>query len=649
MTSDTQVRRVSAPFRRVWLFVPAALAALGAVWLAIFPPLQPSAPVLALGLLAVFLLPGFFAALMLDPSPRPFSLAHLPIYFVFSLAVWAIPATALQLLGANWFVFRAAFGLVLCALGVFAIARVWRSTGQAEPLTRKDVRAEFALAALCLAAAWLVAIGGRDADDWLYLQLTQQFIGSEPFAMVSASEARYSVRYAFHVWIFLHAYLGKWLGADVVALVRQVLPTLLTPLALTAAYGWAKTFFGTARSALLAVVAQLAIYVTFAGGDGWGRGFFERAAQDKFLVWLFVLPVALTFAWRFLQSGKLRDWLGYGATMVAGLWVHPISLFLVPLALGGFALLNSLSRIPLARRNWLLLALASAPALLSPIVIRATTLPAVFTVDTPEVQAYLRLSEGRLLLQPPFYLADPALVAHPALLVSLALLLLLTIRLRDDVRAQFLWGGTLVPLALLFNPVTARLLGEMLTPWQLWRMTWGLPAAFILVYVVSYRRVLPLNGWSPARISLAFILVASLAAGLADLNYGRSLVPIKNNQMLAQPEREVMELLSRTLKGPSNVLLPRELTRYAPAYTPNAVVMSNDAQKPEDARGKQIDRFYSRRADPKFLEAFLDFWEMDYVVTPVNSLQEEFIRAREGSAPVGSNTKFSVWKVLRQQ
>lgn len=626
-----------------------ALAALAATALAIAPGALDSTLALAAGLLLTFFLPGYLAYKLLLPPPHPLSLARLPVFFVFSLAVWAVPATALQLLGANWAIFRVVFVVILWALFIGAFARARRENKAAPPLTRGDLLPELVVAGLCLIVAWIVANGGRDADDWLYLQVAQQFLGSERFQILAASEARYSVRYAFHVWIFLQAYLGEWLNADVVTLVRQILPVLLAPLALVSFYAWGKTFFGNARAALVAVGVQLLIYVTFANGDGWGRGFFERVAQDKFLVWLIILPIALSLAWNYLRDGAAGNWLGYGATMIAGLWVHPVSLFLVVLALGGFAPFNLISRTPFPRRRWLWLTVASAPALLSPIVIRATTLPSVFTVNTPEVAANLRLSEGRLLFQPPFYLADPALVAHPLLLLSFPLLLLFASRWRNDPRVQFLWGATLVPLALLFNPYTARILGELLTPWQLWRMTWGLPVAFILTQIVLEWRALPVRGWSPARLSLALILLLTAAFGLSTLNFERSLLTLRNNQMLNPPAREVMEELRRTLTGPANVLLPRDLTRYASAYTYNARVMSNDAQKEEDARGIQIDRFYRPKADEKLWEAFLTLWEIEYVVIPKNTLQERFVKARAGSVLVYENGEYGIYRVARKR
>lgn len=607
------------------------------------PPLPPPLNIL-LGSVCVFFLGGYFLETILFPETREISLTRLPQFFIFSLALWAIPATTLQLLGANWFAFRVVF---VAVLWVLALAAFWRAQQAMARfvLARQAIGHDIFVALACIVIAFVVAGGPRDADDWGYLQIAQQFIGSERFQIFAASETRYSLRYAFHVWIFLQAFLEQWLRVDVVTLVRDGLPVLLAPLALVSFYAWGKTFFGRANAAFLAVVIQLLILVSWANADGWGRGFFARSAQDKFLVWLIVLPLAFSFAWNFLRDGNFANWFAFGAAVIAGLWVHPISLFLLVLGLGGFALFNLISRVPFSRRRWLALLAASLPALLSPLVIRATTLPAVFRVDTPDVAAYVRLSAERLLFQPPFYLADPTLVAHPLVLLALCLTALLAPRARLDVRAQFLLGSTLVPLALLFNPFTARVLGEMLTPWQLWRVTWLVPAAFLITEGILSARVY----WETRRAALVSALLFALivAFSLSNLNLARSLGNFSQPHALEASVDDVLRVTEKNLDAPANVLLPRAITRFASAYTVRARVLSNEAQKPEDTRGQQIDRFYDPHAAPQFLDAFLIFWEIDFVVAPNGSLQDGFMQTYARAERIYQNSAYTLYRVAR--
>lgn len=635
--------QVSAPSWRAFLH-PALLCgiALSATLLAFAPQIFSSPFALALGIIFVFFFAGYLLEAVLFPTSRELSLTRLSVLFVFSLATWAIPATTLQLISANWFAFRVVF---IALLWVLTIAAIWRTRTQPAPrFARAEIKYELALAALCVVVALVVWNGPRDADDWGYLQFTQKFIGSDPFQIFAASETRYTIRYAFHVWIFLQAYLGQWLNADVVTLLRDGYPVLLSPLALLAFYAWAKTFFGNPKRAFVAVLILLLIFVTSANADGWGRGFFARSAQDKFMVALIVLPLAFSFAWKFLHQGNFANWFAFGVTIVAGLWVHPISLFLGVIALAGFALFNLISRVPFPRKRWLWILAVSLPVILSPLVIRVATREAVFTVNTPDVIANMRLSEGRLLFQPPFYLADPALVSNPLILFSIFIVVIFAARLVREPRIQFLWGATLVPLALLFNPFTARILGEMITPWQLWRVTWLVPSALILTE--AFYQIRPMaQEKNFARVAVGLTLTFLAALALSNLNLARVYNNFTQDHALDASTQDMMRALPNYLDAPSNVLLPRDITRFASAFTYRAIVMSNDAQKPEDARGIQIDRFYAPDAPPKFLDAFLDFWKIEFVVVANGTPQEEYLKKNPSARFLYRNEELSLYRL----
>ena len=639
---------VSLASKNLRAHVPALLLTTAATLLAFLPQVFPHPLALALGALLLLVYPGYLLEQILFDA-REWTLVRLPVWFVFSLAIWSVPATALQVLGANWFAFRVVF---VCALWGLTLAVIWWSARRKKsfsPYLARDNFSELVLLALCVVTGVIVARGLRDGDDWMYLQIVQQMMASDPFQIRAASEVRYSIRFAAHVWLFAQAFLGKWLNADVVPLTRDILPTLLAPLALISFYAWGKTFFNNARAGLAAVLIQFAIYVTFVRADGWGMGFLGRSAQDKFLVWLVFVPVATLLAWQFLREGKRAFWVAYGVVLLAGLWVHPISLYLVVLTLGGFALFNLLSRAPFARGRWMTLLIVTLPVLLSPLVMHATTAPILFTVNTPQVAAYLRLSVGRLLLQPPFYLADPALLAHPAIFFALALLVLFAPRLRSDVRVQFLWGSTLVPLALLFNPFTARLIGEMFTPWHVWRMTWNIPAALILTQGILF---LP-DAWARAKRArwqwamgaMAMLFVLGGCVWLADLNLARTWKNLNAAHALDAPVEEMMQQLRVTLQTPSLILLPRKLTRYAPTYTYNALVMTDNAHLREGAGGQEIDRFYAEKSDTKFLDKFLADWKIEYVVVENGSPQDIFLQTRARTTRIYGNTGLTLYKL----
>ncbi len=633
--------------KRVSFWLTTALVIVASLRVTI-PLVLPDAAAFLLAMVCVWFLPGYFVEGIVFPASRELSLTRLPLWFVFGLFVWTLPATALQFVGGTWFHFHLIYLALLCLLW---LASAWRRGKNYPPPTIASQQREWffeaSLLVLCALLALYVARGPRDADDWLYLQIAQQILGSEPFQLLQASEARYTLRYAFHVWLFTQAYMAEAFGIDLVVLVREILPALVAPLALLAFYAWAREFFRRAGAAFLAVIFFLLIAFTNITGSGWGSGLIARAAQDKFLVWLLVVPLALKFAWQFLNSGRRAFLVAYALALITGMWIHPVAVFLIPLALAGFALFNLISPVRFSRARWLALTLASAPAFGAPVVIRLTTLPEVFITSSPLVEAYIRLSEDRLWIFGNWYVINPALLAQSFIVFSLLLLILFAKRLWREPRLQFLWGSALVPLALLSNPFTARVLGELFTPWQLWRMTWNVPSAFLLAQAAvdffdaqraGIRRMRP-------AVAVYLVLAAALAVGVYEVNPTRWYSNLTKDHSLDAATVDMLERLRSTLPERANVLLPRGLTRYASAYTYRAVVMSNDAQKPEDARGQQIDRFYEPNADPKFLQAFLDFWQIEFAVVENDSPQARFLKTNPRATFLYQNTALSLYRV----
>jgi hypothetical protein len=150
----------------------------------------------------------------------------------------------------------------------------------------------------------------------------------------------------------------------------------------------------------------------------------------------------------------------------------------------------------------------------------------------------------------------------------------------------------------------------------------------------------------PAQV-IALGLVLVTAFGLYEINVSRWYTNVVKDHALETPTADMLHVLRNTLTEPSNVLLPREITRYASAYTFNAVVLSNDAQKPEDARGQQIDRFYEPTADPKFLDAFLTHWQINYAIVENNSLQDRFLKTNSRANYLYQNSGLTLYQIKR--
>jgi hypothetical protein len=150
-----------------------------------------------------------------------------------------------------------------------------------------------------------------------------------------------------------------------------------------------------------------------------------------------------------------------------------------------------------------------------------------------------------------------------------------------------------------------------------------------------------------AVVAVVLLLGVVGAFGLTNMKLDRSLDTFTQDHAFPLYVEDILRTVQRTLHEPANVLLPRNITRFAPAYTPYAIVLSDSAQKPEDTRGWEIDRFYDPAAEPNYLDDFLDIWEIDYVVALNGSVQDDFLQTNARATFLYKNTELTLYKVER--
>jgi hypothetical protein len=78
-------------------------------------------------------------------------------------------------------------------------------------------------------------------------------------------------------------------------------------ISLFAFYALAWELFENHQAALTAVILQLLLYLTSISSHDWiGQGFFTRITEVKYLVWLVLLPVALSLLLRHIKTNPPR-------------------------------------------------------------------------------------------------------------------------------------------------------------------------------------------------------------------------------------------------------------------------------------------------------------------------------------------------------
>lgn len=584
------------------------------------------------GLFILFVFPGLILQWILFHHDGRLGVEELPAAVVLSLAVWVLPSSLSILLHVDWYQVQNVFLLILWGAGIILAVRTGLHFAPVRPsgpdrvhdsLGYRDWWNSFApvliLLVLVVLAGVLVYRGPRQNDDWVYLGSVQQLLGRTGLeAVVRCCDVRYGFRFALNDWIFLQALVSRWFDLDPISLERDILPTAVAPLSLIALYGWAKAFTQSKWAGLVTVIFQTGIYLTFAGFSGWTYGFIARSAQDKFFASFLILPIVLLFFWRFMREGKRADLIAYGLALIALACIHAIGLAQFVLITGGFAILNLMTRnrFPLVR--WALTLIWVIPGAIAALVLRFMTDPSSFAVDA-SAGGLLQLASGRLVLFPPFYVAHPDLIAHPLILIAIATLPLMARGLKTNPRVQFLWASTFLPLAVLFNPVTAWLMGQAITPFQLWRLTWMLPSSLTLAYWIKESVPAQLGtSFSRGLKVKSFIAGAVILLGIALSNF----YPRAALELLAQPHSlgPTVEATLRALPGyackPSIFLVPRGWSDLLPAFSANTNPIAPGLGTPGNDIGALVDIFYNTPLFTDDLIAGLNLHPVDFVVLP---------------------------------
>lgn len=616
----------------------------------------PLAPVLALPLLLTGALASvseegaaFLAGVLLALWPgcalaewagweRGFSRTQrVPLWFALSLLL-AVPPT-LSVTLAHLTV-RAFTGLMLALAAFLALGAAWarrrvpkgaHDLPSASPRSARE-SGEKAKAAvfialviiLCAFAFLAVRRGPRDSDSLAYLGHIQERLAAsrleprDPF--LGLDELSVSPRLWFSPWLFLQAGITDLAQADAVNLVFTYLPPWLALVSLIAFYGLARELLPR-DAALAAVFLQILLYASsLQAHEGPGRAFFARVAEDKMLMWLVLLPLALRFGLRFLRTGARSDLLLYGLMGVVAAIVHPLGLVLVGLFAGGMELaalcplLVKGAQKDQADETRRALALLLPPLCLVPYILYQRLVeryvPFDVTGSGATLDFRLALSADRLLILPHgWYMAHPALLRNGLILTGLALTFLVARDVSRSLAARFLVATTLVPLALIYNPLTAVLLGRVISPWLLWRVTWLSPFTLAAAYALWRSR--------PARRS---ILAVGLAAAFFLSDPAASYTVWRGGNIWLPPlDRAFLTAARPYVADDGVVLAPAALNRLIPALWPKARVVEfrGSAQVPD--RRADVDAFYAQETLQGAQLAILRRYEVRYAILPTRS------------------------------
>lgn len=315
-------------------------------------------------------------------------------------------------------------------------------------------------------------------DEWAYMINIRRFLET-----ASISDE------AFDVWDVVLALVLRLSGLEVIGTYRRLLSPLLVIVALTAFLALARRVLGDANKACLALTLLVILCLSdmYTRGEGAGMGLLVRIAEDKYACLFIALPLAQSAFLEFLGSGR-RTSLGVcmAFTLVATL-LQPFAVPWLGLSCGAVLLSGLVTRRVVGR---LRLVFGMAATMLVGIGLAAwlrSLRPAqYFHLYDPGWSYNAILLDFRfrqlmtLSLEKGWYMVHPWQVSHPLVMAALLGSPLLLRSFTRDLGAQFLLLSALLPTLLVFNPVTAPLLGDWVTPWRLHWLLWVVPTPLIL-------------------------------------------------------------------------------------------------------------------------------------------------------------------------
>ncbi len=606
------------------------------------PVTWPSLVALLLTLAAVLFLPGFLLSTLWLRRTELSWLARLAIAIVLSMALGIACSTIVLALNQPLSLLLILIGGVSAAAGLGLAWSAWRrGHDSGTPPVRLPPAHPLLVGVFIALTLWMLLRFAAPIDRmpagndfWSYASYVRKWATWDARPAVHVlfgTSDTANFRYIYGGWPLVQSLITAISGVDSVDLVGLWLPPVLMCAAYLAHYAFAETLFRSRNAAMLSNLA-FSLALTYTGGtrDSLQRVFFMRINEDKFLLPFILVPIALLFLVRYLRDKRRGDWAGFVLMAIGATLTHPLGLVQLGLSAGLFAALHLLlnrDRQTLVR----LMALFVPMVLLLAIPFtQRSTVDTAYSTDTEEGQTkYQGLHQDRLSLldaESNRYMVNGKMLGYPVTIAALALTPLLLIGVKKDWGAQFLLANMVGLIFVLFNPLLTPLLGRIITPWMLWRLTYLFPSALVVGYMLDKgmgwlrQRAPRLGELGLVAAPLAVLLVALVALKLGRLAGWPALI----TEYPYAVEADLLVHARALAKQPSTFMVPLPLDTLTPAFVPQGYVPSTRRSEPRASYYEEMRIFYDAQTIGSEMWEILTRNHCDYVVLGKNQLPTAF-------------------------
>jgi hypothetical protein len=569
--------------------------------------------VMLLSTLVLFLTPGVFLVRWFWRDYF-FGAALAPAAFVTSVGLFALLAVPMLILQSTLDAYLWACGTIVAVCWLAAAVLTFRPeraqggrTGVA--LSDRGGLLWIPFAALVSALSYIARNTAPSyyGDIWIYLSWVREYLGGDRLASVEpffGSEVGLS-RARINGWILEQAAVSRVSGVDPVELAFSYLNPALVVGAFLVFYALARILFESEKAALLSGCLYALFFLIHLSQSriAWGGEFVQRLPEDKLVAKFLFLPLALAFAYAFVQGGAKRYFVGFSFLCCAVMAVHPIGLAIIGISMAGFAVLH-LAANPRSRAAWTRLsamgltgvAIIAVPAVLVSSLTDESLSQALADSDinsgdpdvlrnmifvSPERNRIFELADGSYIMHPSLLL-DPVIAT--AFLIGLPFLLW---RLNRNLAARLLFGMMYVTTVIVYVPPIATFLGDnVVLPGQIWRLAWPVQLAAVLtlgwlVWTATDYVARWLRGFGPARHlagALPILLVIALtAATVPQARQGMESIEAHRETSRESgfyPSDPIFPWFRDEIRSPVVVLAPDIESARIPAYSSEVNVVS---------------------------------------------------------------------------
>lgn len=549
---------------------------------------------LMLSCLMIVFIPGYLLYMAMLKDEKFDIFQKLPIWFCLGIAIVTLPGIAAYIFHFTFQELSIYIVAIMAFLLLFNILRKDRSqSGIRAPFVNKEKEDLFFLSIITILTALVLVVysgllgGSLEGDALNFIAFVRKLVENP---LISNRDAYYreiavDPTYGYNTW-HLSIALVSWFARVDPVIVWIFLPSILTPIIFLSFYLFANTLFKSEIVALISLVLFIFYY-----GINQKMYIFSISPYNIIVTNFLVLPVALTFAFKYLRDNSIK-YLAIACFLAfVTAAIHLFGFLLFQLSLFSFYVSYLiLGRNVPQRINILRLILISLIIISPYLALRLPTIKITnpyylqdFFPDRPNLMVWL--SKTLCYVNPKFLMAPHYHTQFPfyprgLYIISFCLTPFLSIYVKKYDYVLFFLSNMLIVLLITQNPILVPFLAKIITFDLVYRIAQLAPFLLVLGFL-SFRLFLCLRKFLFLKKCSIYFLLLILILLLSNLS--KIFIDIYKNKENGfnfifdwkNKNEDIIEFVHKKIQKTSVFLCDERLSLLIPAFTKHYVMVTH--------------------------------------------------------------------------